>query len=282
MKGFVFDLDRKSPDSPDISVICINKNHAKYIEDTILSVFSQKFDNFEFIIADGGSTDKSLDIIGKYPFIRVVTGQDSCREEGLIRALSAARGRYVMVTTSTDGYLSRDWFNSVFTLLESDPQVSLVYGACAAMTGEGSLGPVTYPVNFSFYETQPKGILTRLWLQNGFGKSYFPELNYCVRIDIFRKLIGPSTEFPELNDIDPILRFHFEFNRLGFISCYLPILANFGRSHENQAQFSDKNISYLRIYDDNWKNYRKELASGQVIHHQLRDSIGQPFARIEM
>jgi glycosyltransferase involved in cell wall biosynthesis len=281
VSDFVFDLKRQPAEHPDISVICINRNHAKYIEDTILSVLSQKFDSFEFLIADGGSTDASLEIIGKYPFIQLVTGQDTCREEGLLRALNAARGRYVMVTTSTDGYLSRDWFKLAATALHQDPQVSLVFGGSVAMSSEGSLGEITYPSQFPFQAEQAKGHLSTLWLSHGLGASYFPELNYCVRMEIFRQLMGPSAEFPSLNDIDPILRFHFEFNRLGYISSYQPVLANFGRTHANQAQYGEKHDYYLRVYNENWQKYRDKVFAG-TCEHLFRDGLGLPYAKVQI
>lgn len=260
--------------NPAISVICINKNGEKYIEDTILSVLEQDFDDFEFIIADGGSTDRSLEIIGKYKFITLLPDQDSSRIEGLHRAVAAARGRYVMVTTSTDGYLSRDWFKSASFVLENDPRVSLVFGASACMSSAGALGSICYPRFFSFNNVPSKEKWTAMWLKYGLTISYFPELNYCVRMDIFRNLIGPSIQFSELNGIDPILRFHFEFNRLGYLPKYLSTLANFGRTHNNQEQFSEKHQFYVRIYNEVWKKYRKGVIFGQYAHF-LRDGQGR-------
>ena len=273
MKEFVFDLNKNSPDNPLISVICINKNHGEYIEENILSVLSQNFESFEFIIADGGSTDDSLKIIGKHRFVKLVSGADKSRIDGLMRALSVARGRYVMVTTTTDGYLSRNWFKTASNFLDCDLQTSLVFGASARMDSQGSLGSVAFPTIFPFTKVPPKEKWSSMWLQKGLTSSYFPELNYCVRIDIFRKLMGPSVEFPELNDIDPILRFHFEFNRLGYLPHYIPTLANFGRTHDNQMQASNINTKFVDAYSNAWKKYRRRVAFGKCIHY-LRDGNG--------
>jgi len=95
-------------------------------------------------------------------------------------------------------------------------------------------------------------------------------------MDIFRKLMGSSSEFPELNKIDPILRFHFEFNRLGYIPYYLPILANYGRTHNNQEQYSESNNSFVRTYDKSWKGYRKSIVLGHSVHC-IRESNGKIF-----
>ncbi len=51
---------------PKISVITINYNGETFLEKTVHSVCNQNYSNFEYIIIDGYSTDKSLSIIHKY------------------------------------------------------------------------------------------------------------------------------------------------------------------------------------------------------------------------
>ena len=51
---------------PLISVITIVKNDEKKINKTIRSVLNQRFKDFEYIIVDGKSTDKTLKIVNRY------------------------------------------------------------------------------------------------------------------------------------------------------------------------------------------------------------------------
>ena len=51
---------------PKISIVTVNLNNARFLEETIQSVLNQNYPNLEYIIIDGGSTDKSIEIIKKY------------------------------------------------------------------------------------------------------------------------------------------------------------------------------------------------------------------------
>ena len=53
-------------DKPLISVITVSLNSEKTIEKTIQSVLNQNYDNVEFIIIDGKSSDQTFEIIKKY------------------------------------------------------------------------------------------------------------------------------------------------------------------------------------------------------------------------
>ena len=54
-----------------LTIVTPNLNNAKYLEDNILSI--QKLTiPFEHIVVDGGSIDGSLEVIAKYPHLKLL------------------------------------------------------------------------------------------------------------------------------------------------------------------------------------------------------------------
>ena len=189
-----------------------------------------------------------------------------------MRGAAAATGEYVMVTTSTDGYLSRDWFRIAVEALDGDPEAALVWGASLVMRTDGSLSSVVYPKWFKWMPQKRQWFFR--WIHDrGLSRSYIPELNYCVRRTVFQALIAPTDEFPELNDIDPMLRFLFRFNRAGYLPLYIPAVANFGRAHEGRASATPYSKRSLENYRLARRRYRRALWHGDK-SHVFRDGAG--------
>ncbi|CAA6606252.1 putative Glycosyl transferase family 2 [Rhodospirillaceae bacterium LM-1] len=270
--SFFFGRSGSPPENPAISVICPNKNHRKFIEDTILSVLCQDFDDFEFIISDGGSTDGCREYIESFPFIKLV-GPDATWDEGVMNALAVAKGRYIMVTTSTDGYLSRDWFRQASAALDNDADISLVYGACSIMSEDGTLGNVCFPPNFHAMPQKDEWALKWIF-ENKASHVYLPELNYCVRADVFRSCLEPSSGFPESLQMNVVSRFNLEFVLRGYMPFYLPVLANFGRSHKNQRLGTAPIIEETVAYAAALERFRREMLT-EKRPYLLRNGAGK-------
>ena len=89
---------------PKISVITICYNSESHIEETILSVITQSYENKEYIIIDGGSTDSTLSIIEKYhdKIDYFISEPDKGISDAFNKGIKAASGDIIGIINSDD------------------------------------------------------------------------------------------------------------------------------------------------------------------------------------
>lgn len=93
-----------SKTSPLVSVITVVYNNVAFIEKTINSVLSQIFDDFEYIIIDGGSTDGTLEIIKKYQnnLSHLISEKDRGIYDAMNKGVNVSSGKYCVFMNSGD------------------------------------------------------------------------------------------------------------------------------------------------------------------------------------
>ena len=91
-----------------ISIITINYNNKSGLEKTIESVLQQTYDNIEYLVIDGNSTDGSKDVIKKYKH-RIsywVSEPDSGIYNAMNKGGTKATGDYLLFLNSGDVLLT--------------------------------------------------------------------------------------------------------------------------------------------------------------------------------
>ena len=249
---------------PKISVISVTLNNAPYLRDTIHSILNQSYDRFELIVVDGGSTDKTVSILKEYPQIRWISEKDSGTLEAIQKGLAMSRGEYISFCCVTDGYLDKDWLKKCAEKLDTDPEVSLVWGLPQHLLENGTLDDISYK---QFHRVLPpqKENFIYYWLLK---KFYFPEGNLCVRKITFEQYIGKDLKSRD----NYWFEMNYRFNIGGYLPFFIPTIANFGRKHLRLIG-SRREDSVLLLDDMEYKNYikkardyQKKIEKGQITH----------------
>jgi glycosyltransferase involved in cell wall biosynthesis len=94
------------PDQPLVTVITVVLNGKKHLEQTIRSVLDQSYDNIEYLIIDGGSTDGTLEIIKKYEdqIDYWVSERDRGIYDAMNKGIALARGNLIALLNADDYY----------------------------------------------------------------------------------------------------------------------------------------------------------------------------------
>lgn len=94
------------PNKPLVTIVTTVLNRALFIEKAMCSVFTQTYDNIEYIIVDAASKDNTLEKIKKYEDCvdYFVSEPDDGLYEGMNKGLSLANGDYILILNSDDWY----------------------------------------------------------------------------------------------------------------------------------------------------------------------------------
>ena len=100
-KGY---FKKSSDEKPLITVVTVVFNDEKHLEETILSVINQTYDNVEYIIIDGGSTNDTLNIIKKYEHAidYWVSENDKGLYDAMNKGIDLATGEFIGFVNADD------------------------------------------------------------------------------------------------------------------------------------------------------------------------------------
>lgn len=113
-----------------ISIAVPSYNYSQYLESCLQSILEQDYECFEVLIADGSSTDGSLNIIKRFcnkdQRFRLVSTKDKGQPDALVKAMAMASGDIFCFLNADDCYLCRDALSSVVSAFNNYPQIDII------------------------------------------------------------------------------------------------------------------------------------------------------------
>lgn len=97
------------------SIITVNFNNKNGLRKTIESVINQTFQDFEFLVIDGGSTDGSTDVLKEYnnQITYWVSEPDNGIYHAMNKGITRAKGEYLNFMNSGDSFYNLDILEKV-------------------------------------------------------------------------------------------------------------------------------------------------------------------------
>jgi glycosyltransferase involved in cell wall biosynthesis/SAM-dependent methyltransferase len=169
---------------PKLSVITPTYNQAQFIEKTIESVLEQGYENLEYVIVDGGSTDGTVEVIRRYEkhLAWWVSEPDEGQTHAINKGIERTSGEIVAYINSDDYYLPGA-FDRAMELFEGS-SATYVAGAVLDLDTHGHLTEIAVwrPEPPQRYERFPKG--RQWWLVAPF---YLPQSSVFWRRGAFER-----------------------------------------------------------------------------------------------
>lgn len=260
-----------------VSVILLNYNNKKFINDSFSSILSQTFKDYEFIIIDDGSKDGSVEFLKElqqtYPFIKLHLQENQGVSKTLNYAIqNLATGKYIAGLASDDYWHEKNLEEKV-KFMEEHPE----YGMCFTDIYHVEKGKVFSQTDTSYFKSGWifKEILT--------GEARVQGVSTLVKRSVYLDCGCYDTSLLA-EDWDMYLRIANKYP-IG----YLPKKLVYYRHHENNSfkNYSVMDLSVrqalakwethpdypkaIRNYDLSFLNlvatYQKHIALGEIIKY---------------
>ena len=170
-----------------LSIITVVKNSESSIEKTIKSVLDQKYENLEYIIIDGGSTDKTLKIIEKYKdkISLVINENDNGIWDAMNKGIINANGDIIGFLNSDDFYYP----NALKTVNEyfTKNKIDFLFGSVKKYKILHGFRPKIIKWSFGFYTSHSVGFFIKTQKHREVGLYNLKFLS--ADLDFFYKLI---------------------------------------------------------------------------------------------
>jgi glycosyltransferase involved in cell wall biosynthesis len=191
-----------------ISIITITYNSEKTVEDTIKSVVSQDFPNVEYLIIDGLSKDKTLQVVNKYSAYidKVVSEKDKGLYDALNKGIKHATGEVIGMLHSDDVYANNQVLSKVAQQFAIDPTLEAVYA------------------DLVFVDRENTDKVLRTWKSGAYKEDAFkqgwmpPHPTFFVKKSVYERLGGFNLDLKLSADYELMLRFiHKEKIKIAYL-----------------------------------------------------------------
>ena len=172
-----------------ISVITVTKNSEKFLEENINSLENQTYKNFEHIIIDGKSTDRTVEIIKKNSDkIRYwISESDSGLYDAMNKGIEASTGDIIGILNSDDIYFP-DALKTVNKYFSEIENLDFLFGTVEKHKLMHGYYPQKIKWTFGFYTTHSVGFFIKKSSQMKVG-FYDTQYKYSSDYDLFYKMI---------------------------------------------------------------------------------------------
>lgn len=209
-------------DQPLISIVTPSFNQGCFIGEALASVRLQNYANWEHLVADGASTDDTVDILrtlteeGAQSNLSWVSEPDSGQSQALNKGFRNANGEIIGWLNSDDRYRP-GCFERVAKAFEENPEIDIIYGDYLIVDESGKLLQIRREIEFNEFILRYHHVLYIPTTATFFRRRVFDEnnwlsenLQYAMDLEFFIRLSARGYRFKHIPGVLAEFRLHPE------------------------------------------------------------------------
>lgn len=235
-----------------LSIVTATYNSSKTVEDTIKSVLSQTYKDYEYIIIDGLSKDNTLDIVHKYEPLfegrmKVFSEKDRGIYDAMNKGFQNATGDVLMLINSDDLFARPDALELVVNEFKKHPDADGVY-ADLYYVSQNNIDNIV-----RVWKTGDQKPMRRGWLP--------AHPTFYVKRECYERYGYFNLTYPLAADFELMLRFVEKHHiKLYYLPEYLVKMRLGGATSKNIQNIYRQNVETLRAFKEN------NLPSGSIMY----------------
>ena len=233
---------------PLISILTPSFNRAGMIETAIQSVLNQNYPKVEHIIMDGGSTDGTIEVLKKYPHLRVISEPDQGMYDAINRGLKIFEGNYICFLNDDDMF-PPDVFPKIIEAFSQHHKADAIVGK--ALVFSQSHERPDYILALDFQRTLLDQFL------NG-GKLIFN--SWFFRRQLFSNIGLLDDRYQIAGDMEFLIRFVLN----GSTVWELPDVLYYYRQHSKSKTFSENSTSIINAGNEHLQLIRNYFLEKKI------------------
>lgn len=203
---------KKDEKAPSITVITVCRNAEKNIEKTIKSVLKQNYDRLEYLIIDGLSSDRTIEIVNKFrddKRIRLLSERDTGIYNAMNKGVRYATGQYIIFLNSGDELIENDILSEMASAIRNksadmvsgnwikqyDRKTQYVYYS------QNSRIRIILAALFFYFMANHQSILVkkRYLIENPFDESFKISADFLWYLQMLKKMMRGKLKFVVLD-----------------------------------------------------------------------------------
>jgi GDP-L-fucose synthase len=188
------DINLMDLNNPNVSIIMPAYNVEKYISSAIESILNQSYKNYEYLIIDDCSNDKTFEIIQEYANkdkrIKFIRNEKNLGIAGsLNKGIALSRGKF-LARMDADDWSYEDRFEKQVNFLEQNPQIGVLGGAIEVM--DESLSNILFKRDYFQEDSNLKDLIFR---QSPFAHPCLIFRREVVADNIYNEKFSPTEDY---------------------------------------------------------------------------------------
>lgn len=231
-----------------VSIITVTYNSEKYLRQCIESVISQKYPDIEYIVIDGQSNDRTIDILetqGNHISI-LVSEPDNGIYDAMNKGIKLATGDIIGILNSDDIYADDNVLKDVIRCFDKDENLDIVYS------------------DLVYVKRDDIGKIIRKWVSKPFSKNFFEHGNVPPHPTLFLK--KRVYEQAGIFNTDFTLAADYEF------------MLRIFKKHNFKSKYLNRLTILMRLGGATSKNFKNIwLQNIEILNAWKRNSLSPPF-----